>query len=325
MSSGECLQTLTGHTGNIMGVMYSPNGNKVASYSWDSTVRIWDVETGVCNHTLTSHSDYVYNVAYSLQGDQIASASDDTTIRVWDVGTGECQHILIGHNVRVYSVTYSPQGDQIASGGTDGSLRVWDLKVGTCLWAIQGHSMEINRIVYSSQGGFIVSASDDTSVRLWDAASGQCRAVIQNFQGAVNDIAWIEATGINYLVTGCSDGLVGMWKVEVNEDHVSPLWITTKGELNVQDATVQDVQGLSQLNRRLLKQRGAVGEPGHRLRESSKKSNPMVSVVPKLTTPLDKIEEAPALTSSVSVDHLEQWIEQAKHLVASIKSAHGNK
>ncbi|KAF9348693.1 hypothetical protein BGX34_002290, partial [Mortierella sp. NVP85] len=42
------------------------------------------------------------------------------------------------------------------------------------------------------------------------------------------------------------------------------------------------VQGLSDLSKRLLKQRGATGEPGVRLREASKKVMRMTSVVSKL-------------------------------------------
>jgi WD40 repeat protein len=171
----------------------------------------------------------------------------------------ECHQILIGHNVRVSFVTYSPRGDQIATGGEGGSLKMWDLEEETCHWTLSGHNDWIARIVYSLQGDLIVSSSWDESVRLWDVASGQCRAVIRGFRERVNDIAWIEDSGVNYLATGCSDGMVGMWKVEVNEDRcdVSLQWGRMRGGLNVVDATIDGVHGLSQLNKQLLLQRGA--------------------------------------------------------------------
>jgi hypothetical protein len=89
-------------------------------------------------------------------------------------------------------------------------------------------------------------------------------------------------------------------------------WMTTKGELNVQDASIQEVQGLSQPNRELLKQRGAIGEPANRLREASKKVTTMASVVSKLKTSSDITKEDPVLTSIVSAQQLEQLVNRVK-------------
>jgi hypothetical protein len=136
--------------------------------------------------------------------------------------------------------------------------------------------------------------------------------VIQGFQGQVNDIAWIESSGVNYLMAGCSDGVIEVWQVRVDETHchVSLRWRTTKGELDVLDATVQDVKGLSQLNSQLLKQRGAIGEPVHRLREASKRVVSMASVVSKLKAPSDRAVEDVAVMASAPGEQLEQSVEQ---------------
>jgi len=326
IQSGQCRHTLTCSGVRVKGVMYSPDGSQVVSYNEGFTVQIWDAETGVCNRTLTGHDDRVNGVVYSPRGDKVVSASSDTTVRVWDVATGACRRIF-GHNDWVSFVAYSPRGDQIASGDMDGFLKIWDLKARTCRWTLSGHSEKINKIVYSSRGDLIVSTSNDKSVRLWDVASGQCRAKIQGFQDKFNDIAWIETFNINYLATGCSDGTVGLWKVENHEDRcaVSLQWTTMRGALNVVDATIQNVQGLSQLNKQLLQQRGAVGEPAHLLREASKKLATMASVVSHLKTS-DKMEEDPASKTNHWAEQLEQWLEQGKGLlqqdvVASVSKA----
>ncbi|KAK3816668.1 MAG: WD40-repeat-containing domain protein [Benniella sp.] len=267
VKSGECRHILTGHTSYINDVVYSKNSDQFASSSVDSTLRIWNAESGTCNYTLSGHSDKVNCVVYSPQNNQIASASGDKTVRVWDVGTGKCRHILHHKAGKVYSVAYSPGGDQITSGDWNGSMNVWDAASGECLWTFADHSRVVDRIVYSSRGDFVVSASHDKSVRLWDVTSGQCRAVIRDFQDGVNGIAWIEAAGVSYLVTGCGDGVVGVWQILLDGDpcDVSLKWMTTKGVLDVEEATIQDVQGLSQINRKLLEQRGAVGGPIQRL------------------------------------------------------------
>jgi hypothetical protein len=229
---------------------------------------------------------------------------------VWDAWTGECRHIFIGHNVAVNTIAYSPRGDQIASGGYDGSVRIWDTEAGKCLWNLTGHSNQVNRIIFSSQGDVVLSASSDMSVRVWDVILGQCRTVIQYFQSGVNDISWVETRGLNYLVAGCEDGAVVVWQMLVDEDHcdLSLKWMTTKGVLDMKDATIQNALGLSQLNRKLLKQRGAVGEPAHRLREASKKVATMASVVSKLKSSSDRALEDSSLSSGVEKE-LEQKFE----------------
>ena len=40
----EC--TLTGHSGSVWSVAYSPDGKHIVSGSWDSTVKVWNVATG---------------------------------------------------------------------------------------------------------------------------------------------------------------------------------------------------------------------------------------------------------------------------------------
>lgn len=57
---------------------------RVRSASFDSTVRLWDVERGVCIHTLTKHQEPVYSVAFSPDGKHLASGSFDKCVHIWN-------------------------------------------------------------------------------------------------------------------------------------------------------------------------------------------------------------------------------------------------
>ncbi len=54
------------------------------SASFDSTVRLWDVERGICIHTLTKHQEPVYSVAFSPDGKHLASGSFDKCVHIWN-------------------------------------------------------------------------------------------------------------------------------------------------------------------------------------------------------------------------------------------------
>ncbi|MFM6515812.1 MAG: WD40 repeat domain-containing protein, partial [Microcystis panniformis] len=79
-------RTLTGHSGVVLSVAYSPDGRYLASGSQDKTIKIWEVATGKELRTLTGHSGWVNSVVYSPDGRYLASGSWDNTIKIWRVG-----------------------------------------------------------------------------------------------------------------------------------------------------------------------------------------------------------------------------------------------
>jgi WD40 repeat protein len=75
---------LRGHTGNVQGVTFSPDGTRIATASDDRTVKLWDAVTGQEVFTLRGHTAGVFRVAFSPDGHRLASGGIDWTARVWD-------------------------------------------------------------------------------------------------------------------------------------------------------------------------------------------------------------------------------------------------
>ncbi|KAF1345606.1 hypothetical protein EJ07DRAFT_51567, partial [Lizonia empirigonia] len=105
-----CRSVLEGHRSGVTAVVFSPDGQLVASASLDNTVRVWETATGTCRSVLEGHRSDVTAVVFSPDGQLVASASWDTTVRVWETATGTCRTVLEGQSSFINHLTFSPDG-----------------------------------------------------------------------------------------------------------------------------------------------------------------------------------------------------------------------
>ncbi|XP_069061096.1 F-box-like/WD repeat-containing protein TBL1X [Pleurodeles waltl] len=136
MKQDTCVHDLQAHNKEIYTIKWSPTGPgtgnpnagiMLASASFDSTVRLWDVERGVCIHTLTKHQEPVYSVAFSPDGKYLASGSFDKCVQIWNTQSGALVHSYRGTG-GIFEVCWNARGDKVGASASDGSVCVLDLR-----------------------------------------------------------------------------------------------------------------------------------------------------------------------------------------------------
>jgi hypothetical protein len=205
---------LTGHTGPVFGVVFSPDGSRVASV--DGTARIWDAGTGTTITTLKGHTDNtdrVDAVVFSPDGSRVATASVDGTARIWDAGTGTTITTLKGHTDPVDAVVFSPDGGRVATGSWDGTARIWDAGSGATIATLKGHTGRVDAVVFSPDGSRVATASDDGTARIWDARTGTTITTLKGHTDNTDRMyAVVFSPDGSRVATASSDGTAAIWQ-----------------------------------------------------------------------------------------------------------------
>jgi len=166
------LHEMPGHRQPVTCVRFHPKFTWVVSSSDDSSIRLWDWESGKFIRSLRGHTSAVMDLDFDTEGERLASCSADCSIKLWSMTDDnfKCLRTLQGHDHYVTGVRFL--SDRLISCSRDTTINIWDIKSGCCLETLEGHEEWVKCISVSACGSMIASGSMDKSVRVSSQING---------------------------------------------------------------------------------------------------------------------------------------------------------
>jgi WD40 repeat protein len=183
----------------LAGQVHYGNPGSPEAAGGDSSVRVFDAESGKQVAQLNGHAGYVGAIAFSPDGSLIATGGDDGTARVWEARTGRQLLDLRGHRAAVTGVAFGLGGRELFTSSKDRTIRSWDVSGGPSRF--KGAASAI-----SADGGYGATIVRGGEVRVWRLTDGSPVARVQGPRH-VPTMVGIADDGSRVVVDGATIGV----------------------------------------------------------------------------------------------------------------------
>ncbi|MFI5843316.1 WD40 repeat domain-containing protein [Catenuloplanes sp. NPDC051500] len=206
---GELVTKIGPYVAAVKAVAWSPDGTRIAVGAYDSTVCLWDVESGELisrwhggqlwprslDYAADGSALIVGTIAttprvieigttaeaiepaaptrgvnhLSVNGGLLAAGCDDSTIRVWDDPARPARLIEVGDGSLINTVGVAPDAARIAYGTFSGRIGVADSRTGEVL-VEERREHPINRVAWSPSGRFLAVADYEGVLDIYEVS-----------------------------------------------------------------------------------------------------------------------------------------------------------
>jgi eukaryotic-like serine/threonine-protein kinase len=176
LATGRHLQKFAAGGKPVSTCALSPDGKRLATAGTDSTLRIWDAQSGKPVGAPQPFPQQVNSLHYFADGRLLVSQRDESRILDPEAGA-ELARIPVGSH-GTDRMAISPDDRLVASAAPDGTIKVWDVKTSQEEFALRGHPPFLEGLAFSRDSRQLISVGSDSVIRVWELSAPRDSRVI---------------------------------------------------------------------------------------------------------------------------------------------------
>ena len=207
------FKTLEGHKSWVETLSFSPDGNTLVSGSLDSTIRLWDANSGKHKHIIEGHTRRFTAIDFSPDG-SILAGGGSRDIRLWDIKTGERLKTLTKIAGSIYDLSFSPNGNMIANVGDSGSIVLLDVNTTEVVHRMRSSNCKwLNCVAFSPDGKLVACGGSGlhSDLTIFNVKTGKLHRRILEHTRFLNSIAFSPDS--KTIACGSPDRVIRIWDV----------------------------------------------------------------------------------------------------------------
>jgi WD40 repeat protein len=217
IETGHLLGELRGHTLQITGLAYSPDGQTLASAAGDrlgaGQLKLWNMATGKERVPIEPFKQRLRALSFAPDGNTLAVASGDNTAQIVDMHSGKVL-ASFGQPSYAHSVAFSPDGKRLAvASGPKGYVRIHELngcKQQQGFQAPSGYS--VGHLEFSRDGKGLLAPCIDGTVVIWDVSKPEAQ-VVATLTGHHGNVRFAVFFPDGQTVASADDREILLWRV----------------------------------------------------------------------------------------------------------------
>jgi WD40 repeat protein len=193
-ATGRLLATLPGYKDSLEGLVFSPDGRRLASAG--SALQVWDVAAGTEVAALKGGNEWGTALTFSQDGARIASGVGPAFL-VREIASGKVVASLPRQQFLCGRPAFSPDLGTVAVPNYQ-EIELWDLATKKHVRFFSEHRGQVSYLASSRDGKTLLAGSHlyegkkdryRGEVRLWDVSTGRARAVFSDDLGTIGAAA----------------------------------------------------------------------------------------------------------------------------------------
>lgn len=173
VNSAKLTNTIAVHADWVLGLAFTPNGEKLLTTSRDKSAKLFDLAKQETAMTFADHQAAVNGVAVRNDGQAAYSVGADKMLWFWTLTSDKVtKKRVTGHSDEVTHVAHHPSAPFVITASADKSVRVWR-DDGNPVKTLTGLTEAASSLAISPDGKLVAAVAVNGEVVVWRLPEGK--------------------------------------------------------------------------------------------------------------------------------------------------------